>query len=443
MGPKTFPPNSQLTTTSPASSLHARIEAYSCKATSKDKKLARSIDSHWDDEVAFKSAAPNHPSTASILDSPFGSLDQSQARKTFCLLIATLNAAFPDHDFSDISPDEFTKEFNGGAPILSALSNALATHDASAARHLSTRTFAAFPASYEEPKEDSMRRSASPITSVLRQLNQTSPAVSTTHPALFHLLNEVVNLSECEIYSYSPDVYSDPHGDDDSDEDSLASSDDTSDDGWAWDDYDVDEAPQYQSESPRKNSLDPWDLSSSPDREFMFPLDDEPKFKHRASSSYDDDFSPPSRLSPQRIRPSPQSSISSSGSGASNDAQARPMARSSGSYDWDMYESPAEYRQRRRSKGSLLWSSHWFFFHRKEKKILFITLWARQREWGTGHSSGVLDGLSSSWHEAELEFDERFGGWDGAVGAGARAFETALEKRTPSATVRGGAAVSV
>lgn len=404
---KTF--HSQLTTTSPESSLHARIEAYSCKATTKDKKLYRSIDSHWEDEIAFKTAAPNHPSTATMLESPFGSLDQVQARRTFCLLIATLNVAFPDHDFSDISPDEFTRELNGGAPILNALSNALANPRGSSNQSSLTRSFAAFPASYGESKED-MSRSSSPVTSVLHQLNQTSSAAINSHPALFRILNDVVTLSECEVYSYSPDIYSDPHGGSDSDSDSLASSDDDSLDGWEWDDYDVDDVPRSYGDqthsSSKKNDIDPWDLSTSPDRDIIFPFDDEPKRKlSQRSSSY----------SPQR--PSMPATTSSSVT-----TPATAMSRSTASYEFDSYES-VDYRQRRR-KGGLLWSSHWFFFHKKEKKVLFVSLWARQREWVRG---GADSGLASSFQQHEL--GERFGGWEGAEGAGARAFERALEVR--------------
>ena len=355
--------------------------------------------------MAFKSASPNHPSTATILDSPFGPLDQPQARRTFCLFIATLNVAFPDHDFSDISPDQFTREINGGAPILNALSNALTTPRDSSNYHLSSCSFAAFPTSYAESKEDSAR-SSSPVTSILHQLHQTPPAAINSHPALYRILNDIVTLSECEVYSYSPDVYSDPHGGSDSDSDSLASSDDDSLDGWEWDDYDVDDMPLSFTDSShsghKKNDLDPWDLSTSPDHDIVFPYD-EPvsKSKRRASSPY---------YLPQRVPlPNPPSTT-----------PATSMSRSTASYRYDSYEA-ANYRQRRR-KGGLLWSTHWFFFHRKEKKILFVTLWARQREWT---SSG--DTLASSLQHSQL--GERFGGWEGAEGTGIRAFESALEDR--------------
>ena len=186
-------PRSRLTTTSPESNLNARIEAYSCKATNKDKKLYRSIDHHWEDEVAFKSASPNHPSTAMILDSPFGPLDQPQARRTFRLLIAMLNVAFPDHDFSDISPDQFARETNSGAPILNALSNALTPPRDAANHHVSSGPLL-----------------RSPHHTVIFANCARHRLVRLFLTLLSRILTDVVALSECEVYTYSRDVYSDP-----------------------------------------------------------------------------------------------------------------------------------------------------------------------------------------------------------------------------------------
>jgi hypothetical protein len=41
--------------------------------------------------------------------SPFGRLTEAAPRKTFFYLLATLNAAFPEHDFGDVRPDQFVK----------------------------------------------------------------------------------------------------------------------------------------------------------------------------------------------------------------------------------------------------------------------------------------------------------------------------------------------
>ena len=91
--------------------------------------------------------------------------------------------------------------------------------------------------------------------------------------------------------------------------------------------------------------------------------------------------------------------------------EAPTRRRSTGSSDDS--DEPPYGRPRRR--GALLWSSHWFFLNRKLKRVLFISIWAR--------SKGI-----ASWMDQEVAYgspgkvsNERFLGWEGAVGAGARA----------------------
>ena len=59
-----------------------------------------------------------------MLQSAFGPLNNASSRKTLWLIIATLNLAFPDHDFSRVSADEFHKEDNSRS-VLSTLTSAL------------------------------------------------------------------------------------------------------------------------------------------------------------------------------------------------------------------------------------------------------------------------------------------------------------------------------
>ena len=68
---------------------------------------------------------------------------------------------------------------------------------------------------------------------------------------------------------------------------------------------------------------------------------------------------------------------------------------------------------RMRRRGALLWSSHWFFLNRKLKRILFITVWAR--------SKGISSWLDEDEPVSHKASGERFFGWEGGVGAGARA----------------------
>ena len=132
------------------------------------------------------------------------------------------------------------------------------------------------------------------------------PMISGTHPTLYRLLDEVVGLSECEVFSYTPDMESDPHANDicEDEDDSGESCNTEEEEGiFEFDDYDVDESG---------------------------------------------------------------------------------VRRGVG-----------------REVGALLWSSHWFFVNRKQKRILFISVWSRSK--------------------VVVDEGERFFGWEGGIGAGARA----------------------
>ncbi|KAI9343123.1 Maf1 regulator-domain-containing protein [Obelidium mucronatum] len=125
----------------------SRLDAYSCKSTGDDKKLKMHIDEKYEDDEAllagspipqsiysssnpYSSAAAAAAATGTLAtsattgtflttplstsfshspSSPFGPLAQITSRKTLFYLLATLNAAFPDYDFSDVKPELFTK----------------------------------------------------------------------------------------------------------------------------------------------------------------------------------------------------------------------------------------------------------------------------------------------------------------------------------------------
>ncbi|EPQ54227.1 Maf1-domain-containing protein [Gloeophyllum trabeum ATCC 11539] len=248
-----------LTHEGPECSVHTRIEAYSCKNIKRDKKLFRSLENAYNDEV---SSSPPLPSWMAIdreaETTPFGPFDKHSSRKTLYLLIATLNVAFPDHEFSDVRPAHFNKE-ESGASVLNALSTTLVAPQRGGMRA---------PRTYAPPQ-----------------------AMTGTHPSLYRILDDVIGLADCEVFSFVPDIESDPHAND------------FSDDG--------------------------------------------------------DD-----------------------------------IAR----------------------RGTLLWSSHWFFLNRKLKRILFISVWSRTK--GHGWFTEESEGMSSV---SEKHSAERFLGWEGSVGAGARA----------------------
>lgn len=319
--------------------------------------------------------------------SPFGLLNKPQSRKTvscaLCglrrtggmtsfvpllpahclpclqlyLLIQLLNLAFPDYDFSEAKADHFAKERNGSSVLQSLSSTFQDVRTKSGPRLVfAPRSYAAYPPTSPEmflgssptsssvPKAASFLRGGSPPTpsSVPRSLSPVSSAnhpTSGIHPTLFQILDKVISLNQCDVYSYQPDMDSDPHNDDsDSDVTTEATtevSEEYDDDLLGFDDF------TYG--SPPKNGTA---INKAP----YGSWDDEEAFS------------------------------------ASPDANGRPMP------------------VRRKSLGGLLWSSHWFFHNKKLKRILFITIWAKRR---------------NTWDEPELS--ERFTGWLGGVGAGARA----------------------
>ncbi|KAK0550824.1 hypothetical protein OC845_002490 [Tilletia horrida] len=142
-----------LSFTSSECTVFTRIEAYSCKPVAQEKRLYKHIQRVYAPEVAARkygyklssshdddlhdeddddeqedgkhhehhdqnyprSAPPTRVSSLTIpphlAESPFGNLTESStARKLLFTVIATLNAAFPDHDFADIPVSTFRRE---------------------------------------------------------------------------------------------------------------------------------------------------------------------------------------------------------------------------------------------------------------------------------------------------------------------------------------------
>ncbi|KAF7316937.1 hypothetical protein HMN09_00428000 [Mycena chlorophos] len=324
----------------PECSVHTRIEAYSCKQIKRDKKLFKHLENNYQLDVSSSPPLPSWTGLDREAEmTPFGPICKESSRKTFALLVSTLNNAFPDHEFENIQPGHFNKE-ESGAAVLNALSDTLVTpHRAGVA---APRTYSSYPPRTSEFFPSSEPTSSSPLSSILRSPLAPPPIVSGTHPTLFRLIDEVIGLAECEVFSYTPEMDSDPHANDFSDED---------------------------------NDVSDSEEGSSSDEE-LFEFDD-----------YDVD-----ELAP---------------SGRFKSSAATPRAALGSSLSKYL---PTLGTKRR---GTLLWSSHWFFLNRKLKRILFISIWARSR------------GLTRSWTSDE-EFEvkapsERFLGWEGGVGAGARA----------------------
>ncbi|KMT08149.1 hypothetical protein BVRB_6g142730 [Beta vulgaris subsp. vulgaris] len=137
------------------------LEAYSCKHTSIDKRLSLSLEHEILDYLGRSSEADS--------PSPAEDLISRSSRKTLIYLILTLYHMYPDYDFSAVKAHQFFVD----------------------------ESWDSF-----EQIFDSYMREASKVwieanggTSLLEDL--------------FKALDEVVRLSDCEIYSYNPDCNAD------------------------------------------------------------------------------------------------------------------------------------------------------------------------------------------------------------------------------------------
>jgi len=136
--------------------IYARMEGYSCKRAGTDKKLYKDLETQYKAELA---RSPE----LSLSVSPFGPMVQKRSRETLIELISTLNAAFQDYDFSSLRGEHFVKE------ELWQVVN-----------HINSRLESTIP-NYEEFKGH-----------------------------IWAALESEIQLQDCAIYSFVPDVDSNP-----------------------------------------------------------------------------------------------------------------------------------------------------------------------------------------------------------------------------------------
>ncbi|KAI0346260.1 Maf1-domain-containing protein [Trametopsis cervina] len=326
-----------LTHEGPECSVHTRIEAYSLKSVNKDKKLFRSLETTYKSEASNSPPLPSFISTDREEITPFGPMSDKGARKTFHLLIATLNAAFPDYEFSEAKYKDFNKEASG-ASVLNALSTTLVSPNRG--NLAAPRTYSAYPPTSSGFFPSSVPTSSSPLDFAKPSPYAPTKTVAGTHPSLYRVLNDAIGLDDCEVYSYEPDVEYDPHANDSDDEEDAAS---------------VGDEDSSEEEEPTTFQFDDYDVDEAPRRS---------GWGGAVSSDESDEYTPHIRM---------------------------------------------------KRRGALLWSSHWFFLNKKLKRILFITVWARSK-----NATSWMD-LDDSFSFSNEATAERFRGWEGAVGAGARA----------------------
>uniref|UniRef100_A0A8V5GYE4 Repressor of RNA polymerase III transcription MAF1 homolog n=2 Tax=Melopsittacus undulatus TaxID=13146 RepID=A0A8V5GYE4_MELUD len=168
--------NSQLTVETGDAHIIGRIESYSCKMAGDDKHMFKQFCQEGQPHV-LEALSP--PQTTGISPSRLsksqsgdeeGPLSDKCSRKTLFYLIATLNESFrPDYDFSAAKSHEFSRE-----PSLNWVVNAV-----------NCSLFSAVREDFKALK-----------------------------PHLWDAVDEEICLAECDIYSYNPDLDSDPFGED-------------------------------------------------------------------------------------------------------------------------------------------------------------------------------------------------------------------------------------
>lgn len=158
--------------------IDGRLESYSCKMTGDDKRLFRSLST--DHGMTSKDlqalSPPNHVTLSHSPSTVYGQSPGSEAcvlcdtisTKTLFYLISTLNASFyPDYDFSNAKSSEFSRE-----PSLQWVLNAV---------------------------------ECQLLTTVGTRFN-------TIKDQLWKTVDDAITLQDCLIYSYNPDLTSDPYG---------------------------------------------------------------------------------------------------------------------------------------------------------------------------------------------------------------------------------------
>jgi len=165
-----------------------RLESYSCKLAGMDKRLYKTMHAepgtspHDLQALSLPQSLTSQSPNLAVSSSTSKSFSHSDedgdcflcdtiSRKTLFYLISTLNASFyPDYDFSNAKSDEFNKE-TSIRWVMNAVDNSFQ----------STEAFQAY-------------------TKLRTQL--------------WSAIDSEINFNECDIYSYNPDLNSDPFGED-------------------------------------------------------------------------------------------------------------------------------------------------------------------------------------------------------------------------------------
>lgn len=379
-----------------------RLEAYSCKAVTKEKRLFKTLESAY-----LRSASMSPPEHLdATLASPFGRLDQPSARKTLFLLIATLNGAFPDHDFSEVNPDDFRKE-TSPAMVLNSLSTTL---NSLRSNSNGPRSYSSLPSSYDQrisnhgdSKSGLNRIGANSFSGP--NTYGLSPSSIGSHPALAAIMDDIMCVSECEVFTFHPDVDSDPHATADLDEEG-APDEDTFDDAYWSEDGDV-----------NMSTIDDTEDGGGTPRQDLYDREDAPMFDEDFEGGFggssNRNFSSSEASSEPRTPRTPTST--SQGTSKSYFSSKHPTQSTSPSNStlFSSFENQNqksllgmteeyEYENEEELDGTgagLLWATYAFFYNRKLKRILFVSVWSRKNSRevysSSHHQSPIQGGFSN------------------------------------------------
>lgn len=306
-----------------------RLEAYSCKAVNKEKRLFKSLETSY-----LLSASTSPPAYLDeALASPFGRLDQPSARKTLFLLIATLNGAFPDHDFSDVNPTDFSREPSASLVLESITQTLLGLRHGTGSPHDHT----SLDASLDE----------------LGSIRSPGRADAPRPASLASAVDEIIQIADCEAYTFHPDMDSDPHATAEPDEEG-AMADDT------YDEDDGHDGVVSRGGTPQETMEE-----DEPDA----PMFDEEVF----GTGLIPGIGVPRRTT--QHAPNPAAYV--------RPAAAHPASSLAGSSN--SVDSPGLTVDEDDLGGAgagLLWSTFAFFYNRRLKRILFVSVWSRKNTAG-------------------------------------------------------------
>lgn len=355
-----------------------RIEAYSCKAVKRERQLFKSLESQYLHSASL--SPPNHVDEA--LASPFGRLDQAQARKTLFLLIATLNGAFPDHDFSGVDPADFRREISPDSVLNSLGTTLLSLRSNSNA----PRSFSSFPSSYDD-EERGMHASGQGRT------HSSTSSGAINHPQLAAVLDDIMSIADCEVFTFHPDADSDPHASAEPDEEGDGMDDEryADDEGWSGDEED--DGQDTRMSTPQRQHAGSFDESMGDTPMFdedllgfgFTPVHSRvsstvttPRTPSSARSRAGDFFSVKRQGASSKL----PFAIASSAPGAmAQTLSARMPFGSSHSSGYSDEEVDNDYDDSTGLHG-LLWATYAFFYNRKLKRILFVSVWSRRNNKG-------------------------------------------------------------